>query len=168
MNWSSSVVLPGGTVNLIYLIHYLIVCLLLLLSGDVELNPGPTIDDQPSCLPFAKNLKPLVDWKPFALCLPGITQSHVNIIDRTKRNAHLKKMALHKKWLQVNPQASWRDVITALELCHEDEVAKTVKHQVTQSSRHTDNNMEVTISDETGKPQTESSSYIFIMYALIN
>ena len=41
MNWSSSVVLPGGTVNLIYLIHYLIVCLLLLLSGDVELNPGP-------------------------------------------------------------------------------------------------------------------------------
>ena len=41
INWSSSVVLPGGTVNLIYLIHYLIVCLLLLLSGDVELNPGP-------------------------------------------------------------------------------------------------------------------------------
>ena len=41
MNWSSSVVLPGGTINLIYLIHYLIVCLLLLLSGDVELNPGP-------------------------------------------------------------------------------------------------------------------------------
>ena len=41
MNWSSSVVLPGGTVNLIYLIHYLIVCLLLLISGDVELNPGP-------------------------------------------------------------------------------------------------------------------------------
>ena len=26
---------------MIYLIHYLIVCLLLLLSGDVELNPGP-------------------------------------------------------------------------------------------------------------------------------
>ena len=89
MNWSSSV-LPGGTVNLIYLIHYLIVCLLLLLSGDVELNPGPTIDDQPSCLLFAKYLKPLADWKPFALCLPGITQSHVNIIDR---NAHHNKIA---------------------------------------------------------------------------
>ena len=141
---------------MIYLIHYLIVCLLLLLSGDVELNPGPTIDDQPSCLLFAKQLKPLADWKPFALCLPGITQSHVNIIDR---NAHHNKIAtLHKKWLQIHPQASWRDVITALETCHEDEVAETVKHQVTQSSRHTDNNKEVTISDETGKPQTESSS----------
>ena len=168
MNWSSSVVLPGGTVNLIYLIHYLIVCLLLLLSGDVELNPGPMIDDQPSCLLFAKYLKPLVDWKPFAFCLPGIAQSHVNIIDRTKRNAHLKKMALHKKWLEVNPQASWRDVITALELCHEDEVAETVKHQVTQSSGSTDGNMEVIISDKTGKPQRESSSYTCIMHALIN
>ena len=153
---------------MIYLIHYLIVCLLLLLSGDIELNPGPTIDDQPSCRLFAKYIKPLADWKPFALCLPGITQSHVDIIDRTKRNAHLKKMALHKNWLQVNPQASWRDVITALELCHEDEVAETVKHQVTQSSESTDNNMEVTISDETGKLQTESSSYTYIMYALIN
>ena len=153
---------------MIYLIHYLIVCLLLLLSGDVELNPGPTIDDQPSCLLFAKYLKPLVDWKPFALCLPGITQSHVNIIDR---NAHQNKIVtLHKNWLQVNPQASWRDFITALEICHEDEVAETVKHQVTQSSRHTctNDNMEVTISDETGKPQTESSSYTYIMYALIN
>ena len=155
---------------MIYLIHYLIVCLLLLLSGDVELNPGPTIDDQPSCLLFAKYLKPLADWKPFALCLPGITQSHVNIIDRTKRNAHLKKMALHKKWLQVNPQASWRDVITALEICHEDEVAETVKHQVTQSSRHTDGNMEVIISDKTGKQHAnrEQQLYIHHVHALIN
>ena len=139
---------------MIYLIHYLIVCLLLLLSGDVELNPGPMIDDEPSCLLFAKYLKTLADWKPFALCLPGITQSHVNIIDRTKRNAHLKKMALHKKWLDVNPQASWRDVITALELCHEDEVAETVKHQIIQSSGNTDNNMQVAISDETGNKAT--------------
>uniref|UniRef100_A0A1X7U2S3 Uncharacterized protein n=1 Tax=Amphimedon queenslandica TaxID=400682 RepID=A0A1X7U2S3_AMPQE len=72
------------------------------------------IDDQPSCLLFAKCLKPLVNWKPFALCLPGITQSDVNIIKKKKRNAHLMKMALHKRWLQVNPTASWRDVINAL------------------------------------------------------
>ena len=45
-----SVVLPGGSSsNLIYNDLYLIVCLrmLLLLSGDVELNPGPMIDDRP-------------------------------------------------------------------------------------------------------------------------
>ena len=66
------------------LIYYLVLLLLLLLSGDVELNPGPMIDDQPTCLLFAKCLKPLVDWKPFALCLPGITQSDVNIIVKQK------------------------------------------------------------------------------------
>uniref|UniRef100_A0A1X7T6Y7 Death domain-containing protein n=1 Tax=Amphimedon queenslandica TaxID=400682 RepID=A0A1X7T6Y7_AMPQE len=126
-NYLQSVVLPGGrSSNLIYNDLYLIVCLrmLLLLSGDVELNPGPMIDDQPSCLLLAKCLKPLVDWKPFALRLPGITQSDVSIIDKTKRNAHLKKMALHKKWLQVNPQASWKDVLIALKECKENELAK--------------------------------------------
>ena len=43
-NYLQSVVLPGGSSsNLIYNDHYLIVCLrmLLLLSGDIELNPGP-------------------------------------------------------------------------------------------------------------------------------
>ena len=43
-NYLQSVVLPGGSSsNLIYNDLYLIVCLrmLLLLSGDVELNPGP-------------------------------------------------------------------------------------------------------------------------------
>ena len=37
-----SVVLPGATINLIILP---IVRLLLLLSGDVELNPGPTVEN---------------------------------------------------------------------------------------------------------------------------
>uniref|UniRef100_A0A1X7SUJ2 Uncharacterized protein n=1 Tax=Amphimedon queenslandica TaxID=400682 RepID=A0A1X7SUJ2_AMPQE len=85
--------IAGSSSNLIYNELHLIVCLciLLLLSGDVELNPGPIIDDQPTCHSFAKYLKPLVDWKSFALCLPGITQSDVNIIDKTRRNAQLKK-----------------------------------------------------------------------------
>uniref|UniRef100_A0A1X7SGQ7 Uncharacterized protein n=1 Tax=Amphimedon queenslandica TaxID=400682 RepID=A0A1X7SGQ7_AMPQE len=48
-NYLQSVVLPGGSSsNLIYNDLYLIVCLrmLLLLSGDVELNPGPIIDKE--------------------------------------------------------------------------------------------------------------------------
>ena len=128
------------------LIDLYLVLLLLLLSGDIELNPGPMIDDQPSCLLFAKCLKPLVDWKRFALCLPGITQSDVNIIEKAKRNAHLKKMALHKKWLQVNPQASWRDVVNALKQCKENELVKSIEHEMKWSGE-TDSNMEITISN---------------------
>ena len=159
----SAVVLPGGSSsNLIYNDLYLIVCLrmLLLLSGDVELNPGPMIDDQPSCLLFAKCLKPLVYWKPFALCLPGITQSDVNIIDKTKRNAHLMKMALHKRWLQINSQASWRDVINALKQCKENELVDNIEHQMKWSTGGTD--MEITISNnDTTYTSTETNGRSF-------
>uniref|UniRef100_A0A1X7U2I7 NACHT domain-containing protein n=1 Tax=Amphimedon queenslandica TaxID=400682 RepID=A0A1X7U2I7_AMPQE len=158
-NYLQSVVLAGGSSsNLIYNDLYLIVCLrmLLLLSGDVELNPGPMIDDQPSCLLFAKCLKPLVDWKPFALGLPGITQSDVNIIDKKKRNAHLMKMALHKRWLQVNPTASWRDVINALKQCKENELARTIEDKVTDptAGRSTNDDMEVSSSNANPGPIT--------------
>ena len=162
-NYLQSVVLPGGSSsNLIYNDLYLIVCLrmLLLLSGDVELNPGPMIDDQPSCLLLARCLKPLVDWKPFALCLPGITQSDVSVIDKAKRNAHLKKMALHKRWLQVNPQASWRNVLNALKQCKENELAKNIQHQMKWPIEVTGNN-EITVSSK-DTASSEHSNAILI------
>uniref|UniRef100_A0A1X7TTV0 NACHT domain-containing protein n=1 Tax=Amphimedon queenslandica TaxID=400682 RepID=A0A1X7TTV0_AMPQE len=138
------------------LIYYLVLLFLLLLSGDVELNPGPMIDDQPSCLLFAKCLKTLVDWEPFALCLPGITQSDVNIIDKKKRNAHLMKMALHKRWLQVNPTASWRDVINALKQCKKNELARTIEDKVRDptAGRSTNDDMEVSASNANPGPIT--------------
>uniref|UniRef100_A0A1X7T7L6 NACHT domain-containing protein n=2 Tax=Amphimedon queenslandica TaxID=400682 RepID=A0A1X7T7L6_AMPQE len=137
------------------LIYYLVLLLLLLLSGDVEVNPGPMIDDQPSCLLFAKCIKPLVDWKPFALCLPGMTQSDVSIIDKAKRNAHLQKMALHKKWLQANPQASWRDVINALKQCKENELARTIEHEMEWSTGGANNDGN-TSTNPTGKNSNDN------------
>ena len=146
------------------LTYYLVLFLLLLLSGDVELNPGPMIDDQPSCLLFAKCLKPLVDWKPFALCLPGgITQLDVSIIDKKKRNAHLMKMALHKRWLQVNPTASWRDVINALKQCKENELARTIEDKVTDpTASNFKEDMETTdssVNPVTGKLVVKLDNY---------
>ena len=122
------------------LIYYLVLLLLLLLSGDVELNPGPMIDDKPSCLLFSKYLKPLVNWKTFALCLPGITQFDVFIVDKTKGNA---LSAVHEIWLQVNPQASWRDVINALKQCKENELARTIEQKMKCSTEGTDDTMEI-------------------------
>ena len=135
------------TYKLVYLL------LLLLLSGDIEVNPGPMIDDQPSCNKFVKYLKPLVDWKPFALCLPGITQSNVNIIDKRKLNVIA---AIHQIWLKVNPQASWRDVINALKQCKENELARTIEDKVTDptAGRSTNDDMEVSTSNANPGPIT--------------
>ena len=138
------------------LIYYLVLLLLLLLSGDVELNPGPMIDDQPSCLLFAKYLEPLVDCEPFALCLHGgISQLDVNII-KTKGSSYLRMEALHKRWLLVNPQASWRDVINALKQCKENELARTIEDKVTDptAGRSTNDDMEVSTSNANPGPIT--------------
>uniref|UniRef100_A0A1X7US30 NACHT domain-containing protein n=1 Tax=Amphimedon queenslandica TaxID=400682 RepID=A0A1X7US30_AMPQE len=156
IHYLQSLVLFVATIGSSSDLIYYLVLLLLLLSGDVELNPGPMIDDQPSCLFFAKYLKPLVNWKPFALCLPGITQSDVIIIDKKKRNAHLMKMAVHKRWLQVNPTASWRDVVNALKQCKENELARTIEDKVIDpaAGRSTNYGMEVSTSNANLGPIT--------------
>ena len=115
---------------MIYLIHYLIVCLLLLLSGDVELNPGPTINDQPDIFLLLQWLEPLVDWKSFALNLPGITQHDISTIEEFDIEANKQKTGLFSKWLQRNPRATWRDVLDALTKIKEDTIAQTIRDQL--------------------------------------
>ena len=128
------------------LIYYLVLLLLLLLSGDVELNPGPMIDDQPTSDLFARYLEPLVDWEPFALRLPGIIQDDVDVI-KTKESPFLRMDALNKKWLQVYPQASWREVIIALKECKKNGLARTTKLKVTD---HRSTTIDITSSTNPG------------------
>uniref|UniRef100_A0A1X7TRZ8 Death domain-containing protein n=1 Tax=Amphimedon queenslandica TaxID=400682 RepID=A0A1X7TRZ8_AMPQE len=131
MNYLQSVVLPGGSSsNLIYNDLYLIVCLriLLLLSGDVELNPGPMIDDQPDIFLLLQWLEPLVDWKTFGLLLPGITQQDITIIKQV--DTEHQKVALFTKWLNTNPTATWRDVLNALTKREEINLLQTINDQL--------------------------------------
>ena len=113
-------------------------------------------DDQPTCLLFAKCLESFVDWEPFALSLSGgITQLDVDII-KSKGSSYLRMEALHKRWLQVNPQASWRDVINALKQCKENELARTIEDKVTDptAGRNTNDDMEVSTSNANPGPIT--------------
>ena len=115
---------------MIYLIHYLIVCLLLLLSGDVELNPGPTINAQPDIFQLLQWLEPLVDWKPFALNLPGITQQDITTIEEFDVDKKQQKIGLFSKWIQKNPRATWKDVLDALTKIKKDTIAQTIRDQL--------------------------------------
>uniref|UniRef100_A0A1X7TCJ4 Death domain-containing protein n=1 Tax=Amphimedon queenslandica TaxID=400682 RepID=A0A1X7TCJ4_AMPQE len=132
-NYLQSVVLPGGSSsNLIYNDLYLIVCLrmLLLLSGDVELNPGPIIDDRPDISLLTQWLEPLVDWQLFGYCLPGITQHDVLKIEAESSSVDDQKRKLYSKWLSVSPEASWNDVITALKIRRENTLAQNIKEMI--------------------------------------
>uniref|UniRef100_A0A1X7T5C8 Death domain-containing protein n=1 Tax=Amphimedon queenslandica TaxID=400682 RepID=A0A1X7T5C8_AMPQE len=88
INYLQSVVLPGG---------------------DVELNPGPMIDDRPEISLLTQWLEPLVDWQSFGYCLPGITQHDVSIIEAESSSVNDRKRKLYSKWLSVSPEATWND-----------------------------------------------------------
>ena len=136
-NYLQSVVLPGGSSsNLIYNGLYLIVCLrmLLLLSGDVERNPGPMIDDVPDIFLLLQWLEPLVDWKPFGLLLPGITQHEVTVIEQV--DPKHQKLALFSKWLNTDTTATWRDVLNALTKREEINLLQTINDKL-QVHQHT-------------------------------
>ena len=136
-NYLQSVVLPGGSSsNLIYNDPYLIVCLcmLLLLSGDVELNPGPMIDDQPDISLLTQWLEPLVDWKPFSLGLPGIKFSDISKIEAENTKIDERKLALYSKWLNIAPEATWADVINALNKRRENKLVQNIRRNLQKSA----------------------------------
>ena len=138
-NYLQSVVLPGGSsFNLIYNDLYLIVCLrmLLLLSGDVEPNPGPMIDDQPDISLLIQWLEPLVNWKQFGLGLPGITYSNISKIEAQNVKIEDRKLVLYSKWLSVNPKATWRDVIDALTSIKQNKLAEDIRFTLVTGTMH--------------------------------
>ena len=104
--------------------------MLLLLSGDVELNPGPTIDDRPNISLLTQWLEPLVDWQSFGYCLPGITQHDVSIIEAENFSLNDQKRKLYTKWLSVYPEAKWSDVITALTIRRENTLAQNIREMI--------------------------------------
>uniref|UniRef100_A0A1X7T543 NACHT domain-containing protein n=1 Tax=Amphimedon queenslandica TaxID=400682 RepID=A0A1X7T543_AMPQE len=110
------------------LIYYLVLLLLLLLSGDVELNPGPMIDDQPDIFLLLQWLEPLADWQSFGLLLPGITQHEISVIEQV--DTEHQKLALFTKWLNTDPTATWRDVLNALTKREEINLLQTINDQL--------------------------------------
>ena len=122
------VVLPGATIDLIIL--SIVRLLLLVLSGDVELNPGPTVDDKPDISLLIQWLQPLVDWKQFAMCLPGMSEHDISKIEAEHAKIEDQKLVLYSKWLSINPNATWNDVITTLTSLNKNTLAQDIKDHI--------------------------------------
>lgn len=78
---------------------------------------------------LTESLAPLNKWKDFADHLPGIKPEHVERIDIEEKGITNKKRALYTKWLAIYPDATWQDVIIALEKAEEYALAKVVKEK---------------------------------------
>ena len=68
----------------------------------------------------------LVNWEKFGTFLPGIKSEHIQVIERDKKENDQQKAALFSKWLHVHPDASWQDVLLALEKSQEYSLASRV------------------------------------------
>ena len=109
--------------------------MLLLLSGDVEPNPGPMIDDRPDISLLIQWLQPLVDWKPFGLGLPEITFSDISKIEAENATIDGRKLALYSKWQYIAPKGTWADVINALNKTKENSIfALHIKENLRKSA----------------------------------
>ena len=75
-------------------------------------------------------LADLVNWQKFALQLPGVKIADTQIVDADQKNVEGKKIAIYSKWLKLYPNATWNDVIKALEVVGENNLAKKVREYV--------------------------------------
>ena len=77
----------------------------------------------------------MVYWERFALHLPQITQTDIDIIKRDNPlNTALQKQALFHKWLQVYSSASWEHVILALETVDEDKIVQLISNSLPETA----------------------------------
>ena len=73
-------------------------------------------------------LRDLVNWQRFAVYLPQIDQTDNYIIEKNNRNDVVdQKLALYETWLKVCPDATWDNVIHALESVKENTLASKIK-----------------------------------------
>lgn len=55
------------------------------------------------------------DWETFAIQLPEITKTHLNTARHDyPNNIKNQKLRIYQTWLEVYPQATWDDVVDAL------------------------------------------------------
>ena len=73
-----------------------------------------------------EQLDDLVDWEIFGTHLRKIKSKDIEIIERLP-SVHKQKFALYRKWLKVCPDATWSDVVIALEKAQEFTLAEQVK-----------------------------------------
>uniref|UniRef100_A0A1X7TZ28 Death domain-containing protein n=1 Tax=Amphimedon queenslandica TaxID=400682 RepID=A0A1X7TZ28_AMPQE len=84
-------------------------------------------------------LKDLIDWVPFGENLPGIREAHIQLIQAQNRDQiGPQKRELFNKWLAICPEASYNDVVNALEIAEQPVLAANVRKMVTGESVEVD------------------------------
>ena len=98
------------------------------------MSTDPVMSLRPKYDQLIELLDTLVNWQKFGTFLPGIKSEHIQVIERDKKENDQQKAALFTKWLHVHPDASWKDVLSALEKSQEYTLASKVYQKLNTTS----------------------------------
>ena len=117
------------------------VMLLLATRLSTALSNNHCAMEKPTELKLFEYLADLIDWTIFAQYLPGIKERHIQRIKQeNKGKVDDERRALYNTWLQVHPDATWNDVIEALEKAERKDIAVKVKQQEEKRTIHQNTN----------------------------
>ena len=93
-------------------------------------------NSRPAMRDLVEWLHDLIKWEEFGDFLPGIRSTHIEMIKANLRNAEVneKKRALYDQWLRIDSNATWSNVIEALEKINENTLAAKIKSKLIDST----------------------------------
>ena len=124
------IVLWFGEVNILFLaitvVGFVTLSLLWLVAGKWRASKGQATDE--SRLDAGKlsfELATVVDWYQLGLNL-GLPKHELTKIERDYQGNDRRRLEMLDKWLRCTPNATWRDVVSALEQMGENRVAESI------------------------------------------
>ena len=93
----------------------------------VIMSDSSSIASRPTEGELDLELRELVNWQTFATHLPDLTRGDIEQIQQDNLTVQRQKLDLFGKWLRTCPNASWNDVVLALEKSKEITLADIIK-----------------------------------------
>ena len=70
----------------------------------------------------------VTDWRTLGSNL-NIVESILDVVEQEKSTTELRKRDVLKRWLKSNPEAAWKDVVSALRNMNESCVANSIEEK---------------------------------------
>ena len=87
----------------------------------------PSVASRPTESELDLELVELVNWQRFATHLPNLTRADIEEIQKNRNDIKDQKLELFGTWLRKSSDASWNDVMSALERAQEKRLSDTLR-----------------------------------------
>ena len=91
------------------------------------MTDSPSVASRPTESELDLQLAELVNWQRFATHLPHLTRGDIEQIEQDNRDVQRQKLELFGTWLRRCPNASWNDIVIALEKARENTLVDVLK-----------------------------------------